>query len=165
MCAHTHNIHTLSHIIIILYYIHTLFSHIIMSYIHTHFLSLKHTFTHSLSHTHTLILSNTLIHTVLDQQLPQFRALEDMKTRANGSLDFYLSHAIKKPSRRKLINTHPTSLTGSSIKVKAKEELCSLKQPVAGCALPRSRDNTGREIGFTVKQSTRESRLPQLSQR
>lgn len=160
MHTHTTYIHN-----IIIIYTHTLLSR--CHVIHTHTLSISQTHIHtlSLSLTHTLILSNTLIHTVLDQQLPQFRALEDMKTRANGSLDFYLSHAIKKPSRRKLINTHPTSLTGSSIKVKAKEELCSLKQPVAGCALPRSHDNTGREIGFTVKQPTRGSRLPQLSQR
>lgn len=71
--------------------------------------AIEHTLRHGNTHTH---------HTVLDQQLPQFSALEDMKCRARGSLEFYLSHAIKRPSRRKHINTRPTCLMGSSIKVK-----------------------------------------------
>ena len=116
-----------------------------------------HTHTHTHTHCHTC--------TVLDQQLPQFRALEDMKSRANGSLDFYLSHAIEKPSRRKLINTRPTCLTGSSMKVKTLKELPSLQQPVSGSRiLPRSNYTGQREMLCPVFKQTSRCRLPQLSQ-
>ena len=109
-----------------------------------------HSFSFSLSHSHT----HTPCCLVLDQQLPQYRALDDMKCRANGSMDLYLSHTMRKPSRRKLVNTRPTSLTGCSVKVKVGEDsLRPLQQPVNDCRIPKN-SNTVQNFLPTYKSET-----------
>ena len=67
-------------------------------------------YTHTPPHTHT----------VLDQHLTEYEAIEDMKARTLASKERYISQSVPRPSRRKLVQTRQPSLSGCSPLVKRK---------------------------------------------
>ncbi len=63
---------------------------------------------------------------VLDQRLPEYEAIADMKARAKTTKE--PSRPVARPSRRKLVHTHKPSFYGSSPLVRKRSpNVCSLK--------------------------------------
>lgn len=80
---------------------------------------------------------------VMDQHLPLNEAIRDMRMRAEASKERYISQAVRRPSRRRLVHPRPSSLrvVGSVIREKVDKSLArrrrgefySLHQPWPAC--------------------------------
>lgn len=101
----------------------------------------------TLLHTHAYLFychpHSFNFHSVMDQHLPLNEAIRDMRMRAEASKERYISQAVRRPSRRRLVHPRPSSLrvVGSVIREKVDKSLArrrrgefySLHQPWPAC--------------------------------